>query len=285
MTTFYAINVISKMKELNIHLISDSSGETTTTVGRASIARFNNVKTNEYTWPLVRSIEEMYKVLEHIKHNPGIVLYTISDFNLRKELRAKCMELNVPCVSAIGSIVMEIANYLEEDIPITEPGSHLRLDDEYFAKIETFNFTMQHDDGQLPYEANKADILLFGVSRTSKSPTSFYLAHRGYKVANIPYIKDVEVPVNIGALTKPLIIGLTINPDRLSQIRQIRLSEVRPEHRQKDDYTSVDAVQQEVRQSINFFNKHRIPIIDVSSKAVEETAAEIIRLYNEKKID
>ncbi len=271
------------MKVLNLHLVSDSSGETTSTVSRASAARFKNIKTREYLWPLVRVEEEIDAVIENIKQHSGVVIYTISDFRLRQKLRMQCKELNIPCVSAIGAVVLEIAKYLDEEVSNAEPGAQWKLGEEYFKRIETFNFTMQHDDGQMVHEANEADILLIGVSRTSKSPTSFYLAHRGYKVANIPYVRGVLFPVDIEKITKPLIVGLTINHDRLSQLRKMRLIDVADKYKHNDGYTNVCDVQMELREAHNFLMRYRIPILDISQKAIEETSAEIIKLYNEKK--
>ena len=265
---------------LNLYMVSDSSGETVVAVSKAVVSQFDNIKIHEYMWPLVRSKKQIDEVFVSLKKNPGVVIYTIINRELREHLKEQCNKLNVKCFSPIASIISEICSYYNIQTSKKTPEKEILSDTNYFRKIEAINFTVSHDDGQQINDFNNADILLVGVSRTSKSPTSLYLAQRGYKVANWPIINDVEYDFSL--IKNPLIVGLTVSVDRLIQIRQCRLigqnfSDF------KNDYTDALSIREEIRYANKIFNNKKFPVVDVTSKAIEEISAEIINLYFAKK--
>ncbi|WP_154512483.1 pyruvate, water dikinase regulatory protein [Rickettsiales endosymbiont of Trichoplax sp. H2] len=265
---------------LNLYMVSDSSGETVVAVSKAVVSQFDSIKIHEYMWPLVRSKKQIDEVVVSLKKNPGVVIYTIINRELREYLKEQCNKLNVKCFSPIASIISEICSYYNIQTSKKTPEKEILSDTSYFKKIEAINFTVNHDDGQQINDFNNADILLVGVSRTSKSPTSLYLAQRGYKVANWPIINDVEYDFSL--IKNPLIVGLTVSIDRLLQIRQCRLigqnfSDFR------NDYTDALSIREEIRYANKIFNNNKFPVVDVTSKAIEEISAEIINLYFAKK--
>ncbi len=272
---------MTKEKVINLHLVSDSTGETLNSVARAVLSQFEGVDSNDFMWPLVRTKSQVDKIFESIKSNPGIVLYTILQDEIVEDLKKKCAELNVPCIPVLSRIIAEFSNYLNMDISHVIGRQHL-LDEEYFSKVAAINYTMAHDDGQESWDLYDADIVIIGVSRTSKSPTSVYLSCRGYKTANVPFVSIETIPQSIYDLRKPLVVGLTINPEKLLQIRQTRLKSIGQDF--DSDYVDVDKIKSEIIESRKLFAKLSCPIIDVTSKSVEETAARITQLLQEKKI-
>lgn len=268
-------------KIINLHLISDSTGETLISVARAVMSQFENVEAKEFMWPLTRTKAQIEKVKESITQSPGIVLYTILEDDLTESIKKHCSDLQIPYVPVLTPIIATFSNYLGMNISNVIGRQHL-LDDQYFSRVEAINYTMNHDDGQAHWDLYDADILLVGVSRTSKSPTSVYLSCRGYKTANIPFVSVETVPPSIFDLKKPLIVGLIINPEKLIQIRQSRLISLGQET--PTDYIDLEAVKQEVAQSRKLFAKLNCPVIDVTKKSVEETAVRIIQLLQEKKL-
>ena len=232
-------------------------------------------------WPLTRTKAQIEKVKESITQSPGIVLYTILEDDLTESIKKHCSDLQVPYVPVLTPIIATFSNYLGMNISNVIGRQHL-LDDQYFSRVEAINYTMNHDDGQAHWDLYDADILLVGVSRTSKSPTSVYLSCRGYKTANIPFVSAETVPPSIFDLKKPLIVGLIINPEKLIQIRQSRLISLGQET--STDYIDLDSVKQEVAESRKLFAKLNCPVIDVTKKSVEETAVRIIQLLQEKKL-
>lgn len=271
--------VYPKMKHFHLHLVSDSTGETVSSVSRAAIAQFDNVDPDEHSWTLVRTKAQMEKVIAGIQANPGMVLYTIVDKKLRDLLKAECLKMNLPCIPVIAGIVSEIATYLQ--IESTDmPGRQHELNEEYFSRVEAINYALSHDDGQSHWDLEDADIVLVGVSRTSKSPTCIYLAYRGYKAANIPYVMGCPLPPALETLKKPLMVGLTIDVERLLQIRRTRLQSLKQE--EETNYIDLEMVQKEIAESRKFYMQHRWPIIDVTRRSVEETAAQIIQLHQKK---
>lgn len=266
-------------KSINLHLISDSTGETLSSVSRAVLSQFEGVESNDFIWPLIRTKSQIEKVKESITKNPGIVLYTIMDDELIENLQSHCYQLQIPCIAVLSRIINEFSNYLGMDISHAIGRQHL-LDSGYFSKVEAINYTIAHDDGQVAWDLYDADIIIIGVSRTSKSPTSVYLSCRGYKTANIPFVDIKTIPENIYDLKKPLIVGLTINPEKLIQIRQTRLLSIGQEA--NTDYIDIDAVKNEITESRKLFAKLNCPVIDVTKRSVEETAAKIIQLYQKK---
>jgi regulator of PEP synthase PpsR (kinase-PPPase family) len=272
---------VSENKIINLHLISDSTGETLASVARAALSQFEGVESNDFVWPLVRTKTQIDRVLEKIQQNPGIILYTILHDDMVESLKRKCFELKIPCIPVLSHIIAEFSGYLGMNISHTVGRQHL-LDNEYFSRVEAISYTMTHDDGQSAWDLYDADIVIIGVSRTSKSPTAIYLSCRGYKTANIPFVSLETIPQTIYDLKKPLVVGLTINPEKLMQIRQTRLASLG--HEAETDYIDMSAIKKEVMESRKLFAKLQCPIIDVTKRSVEETAAKIINLSQDKRI-
>lgn len=269
-----------KIKKINLHLISDSTGETLSSVARAVLSQFEGVESNDFIWPLVRTKSQLEKVMESISKDPGIVLYTILQDDLTEALKNHCYKLQIPCIPVLSRIIAEFSNYLGMNISHAIGRQHL-LDEEYFSRVEAINYTLDHDDGQSTWDLYDADIVIVGVSRTSKSPTSVYLSCRGYKTANVPFVSIVTMPQTIYDLKKPLVVGLTINPEKLVQIRQSRMASLGQET--ATDYIDIEAVKSEIAESRKLFSKLGCVVIDVTKRSVEETAAKIIQLAQEKK--
>jgi [pyruvate, water dikinase]-phosphate phosphotransferase / [pyruvate, water dikinase] kinase len=269
-------------KTINLHLISDSTGETLSSVSRAVLAQFENVDSNDFIWPLIRTSTQIERVKESITKNPGIVLYTILEDDLIENLKNHCHQLQIPCIPVLSRIISEFSNYLGLDISHTIGRQHL-LDKEYFSRVEAINYTITHDDGQSTWDLYDADIVIVGVSRTSKSPTSVYLSCRGYKTANIPFVGIETIPTNIYDLKNPFIVGLVINPEKLVQIRQNRLASIGQDV--DTDYIDIEAVKAEIAESRKLFAKLNCSVIDVTKRSVEETAAKIIQLCQARNMD
>lgn len=262
------------MKKFNLHLVSDSTGETVGSVARAALVQFEDVDAEEFSWTLVRSKAQMEKVIEGIKENLGVVMYTLVDENLRDILKMECAKLNLPCIAVISTVVSEISNYLGVKSH-AQAGKQYELNEEYFTRMDAINYALAHDDGQGHWEMADADVIVLGVSRTSKSPTCMYLAYKGFKAANIPLVLDCPLPPSLETLTKPLIIGLTINPERLQQIRKTRLQSLSQEG--ETNYIDMEYMQREIAEARKLYAKHRWPVIDVTKRSVEETAATIVQ--------
>ncbi len=269
-------------KIINLHLISDSTGETLSSVARAVLSQFENIESKDFIWPLIRTKQQIEKIKESITQNPGIVMYTILQSEIIDSLKLHCKQLQIPCVSVLSHIISTFSNYLEMDISNVVGRQHL-LDEEYFSRVEAINYTMSHDDGQANWDLYEADIVIIGVSRTSKSPTCVYLSCRGYKAANIPFVSSETMPDTIFDLKKPLIVGLIINPEKLIQIRQSRLLSIGQDG--STEYIDLESVKKEVAESRKLFAKLNCPIIDVTKKSVEETSARIIQLLQEKQLN
>ena len=269
------------MKKFNLHLVSDSTGETAGSVARAAMAHFDNVEPEEFNWTLVRSKAQMEKVIDAIKENPGVVIYTMVDNTLRDMLKLECAKRGLPCIAVLTTIVAELSAYLGEETHAS-PGKQHELNEEYFTRVDAINFALTHDDGQAHWELEESDVVLVGVSRTSKSPTCVYLAYKGLKAANIPFVLDCPLPPILETLTKPLVVGLTINPERLQQIRKTRLQSLNQEH--DTNYVDMEYMQREIAESRKLYSKHRWPVIDVTKRSVEETAATMAQ-YHKKHIE
>ena len=249
-------------------------------VARAVLSQFEGVESNDFIWPLIRNKAQLERVMESISKDPGIVLYTILEDDLTELLKNHCYELQIPCIPVLSRVITEFSNYLGMDISNAIGRQHL-LDEEYFSRVEAINYTLDHDDGQSAWDLFDADIVIVGVSRTSKSPTSVYLSCRGYKTANVPFVTIDTIPTTIYDLKKPLVVGLTINPEKLVQIRQSRLSSLGQET--VSDYIDIEAVKEEIAESRKLFSKLGCVVIDVTKRSVEETAAKIIQLVQEKR--
>ena len=263
----------------HLHLVSDATGETLMTVGRAAAVQYATVSAIEHVYPLVRSQKQLDRVLTEIEANPGIVLYTLVDHELSDRLTTKCREFGCPCLSVLEPVLAMFQNYLGAASTPRVGAQHM-LNAEYFQRIDALNYTMMHDDGQLPENWEEADVLLMGVSRTSKTPTSIYLANRGVKTANMPLVPGIALPPQLDLLQKPLIVGLFASPERIVQIRENRILSLNATQ-DKSSYVDRTAVAEEIAASRRLFNARNWPIIDVTRRSIEETAASIISLLKD----
>jgi regulator of PEP synthase PpsR (kinase-PPPase family) len=265
----------------HLHLISDSTGETLVTVARAARAQYTNVSAVEHVYPAIRSNKQLDQVLAGIEEEPGVVLYTLLDEALIERLEDKCQDLGLPCLSILGPVLQLFQSHLAIESTQRIGAQHV-LDSEYFKRMDALNYTMMHDDGQLTDGLERADVVLVGVSRTSKTPTSIYLANRGVKTANVPLVPGVPIPAQLEALERPLVVGLYASPERIVQIRQNRLLGLNA-GQEDGQYVNRDAVAEEVIFSRRLCAKYNWPIIDVTRRSIEETAAAVIALLRERR--
>jgi [pyruvate, water dikinase]-phosphate phosphotransferase / [pyruvate, water dikinase] kinase len=258
----------------HLHLVSDATGETLITVARAAAAQYTRVMPVEHVHPLVRTQKQLERVLGEVEESPGIVLYTLLEENLVQRLESKCRELGLPCLSILGPVLHLFQAYLGAE-STHKVGAQHTLNAEYFRRIDALNYTMLHDDGQQADDLEEADVVLVGVSRTSKTPTSIYLANRGVKTANVPLVPGVPLPAEIEHLDHPLVVGLFATPERIVQIRQNRLLGLKA-HRDDDQYIDRAAVAEEIAASRRLCTRHNWPLIDVTRRSIEETAAAVL---------
>ncbi|MEZ7846728.1 MAG: pyruvate, water dikinase regulatory protein [Rhodospirillales bacterium] len=266
------------MNSFHVHLVSDSTGETVILVARASLVQFEQIEPQEHHWTMIRSPNQVEGVLKGIADNPGFVIFTLVNTENRKILEEGCRRLQLPCVPVLDPVVAGLGTYLGAEIHARPGGQHV-LDDEYFNRIEAMQFALSHDDGQSTWDINDADVVLMGVSRTSKTPTSIYLANRGIKTANIPLVPGCPIPEEIFEAKNPLIIGLTKDPKRLVEIRRQRLRMINQD--ENTDYVDLEMVSKEINDARRLYTKHDWAVINVSRKSIEETAATIIKMYQE----
>ena len=266
---------------LHLHLISDSTGETVTTVARAAVSQFEDVVPVEHVWYFVRTRAQLDKVLTIIEALPGLVLFTLVSPELRFALTERCRSLNVPCVSVIDP-VMGALSTLVGSAGRPQVGKQHAMDEGYFSRIEAMNFAMRHDDGQWADELDTSDVVLVGVSRTSKTPTCVYLANRGIRASNVPIVPEMPQLPFLERLQRPLVVGLTINPDALVGIRRNRqqLLGLGPEDTSRfgGAYADLDRVREELVYARRLFARFGWPEIDVTRRSVEETAAAIYQM-------
>ncbi len=263
----------------HLHLVSDSTGETLITVARAVAAQYTNVTPVEHVYPLVRSQKQLDRVVSEIEEAPGIVLFTLLEKDLVAKLQSKCKEINVPSLSIIGPVMQLFQAYL--GAPTSgRVGAQHTLNAEYFKRIDALNYTMMHDDGQHVEGLDEADVILVGVSRTSKTPTSIYLANRGIRTANVPLVPGIPIPHQLESLTKPLVVSLHATPERLIQVRQNRLLSMGDKH--NDNYIDRQAVADEVSFARRLSAKHNWAQLDVTRRSIEETAAAVLKLYADR---
>jgi hypothetical protein len=266
-------------RSFHLHTVSDATGETLAAIAKAARVQYGQVRAIEHHHPLVRSQRELKRVLKDIEASPGIVLYTIFNKELAEELEQSCKALKIPCVPALQKILQVFESYLGTPSTPTVGGQHV-LDADYFARIEALNFTMLHDDGHLPENLDDADIILVGISRTSKTPTSIYLANRGFKTANVPLIPGVPLPPKLESRTKAFVVGLVASAERIAQVRHNRVIE--HAHTHLDEYVDREAIAAEVAETRQLCARRGWPIIDVTRRSIEETAAAILRLYQDR---
>lgn len=271
----------SNERYFHLHLISDSTGETLIAASRAVTSQYQSTHAIEHVYPMVKNPARMEAVIQEIDSKPGIVLFTIADEILGQTLAEACSQMGLPCVSVLEPIFKTFQSYLGM-AGDHKPGAQHELNAEYFNRIDAINFTLMHDDGALPDDVEEADILLLGISRTSKTPTSIYLANRGLKTANIPLVPDVPVPERVIRAKKPLIVALVASTDRIHQVRQNRILGFE-ESRDENNYTNRASIAEELSQTRKLCKRHNWPMIDVSRKSIEETAAAIYALWVDKR--
>jgi len=266
-------------RSFHLHTVSDATGETLAAIAKAARVQYGQVRAIEHHHPLVRSQRELARVIKDIEASPGIVLYTIFNKELAEELEQSCKALKIPCVPALQKILQVFESYLGTPSTPTVAGQHV-LDADYFRRIEALNFSMLHDDGHLPENLDDADIILVGISRTSKTPTSIYLANRGFKTANVPLVPGVPLPPKLESRTKAFVVGLVASADRIAQVRHNRVME--HAHTHLEEYVDREAIAAEVAETRQLCARRGWPIIDVTRRSIEETAAAILRLYQDR---
>ncbi|MET0180567.1 MAG: pyruvate, water dikinase regulatory protein [Novosphingobium sp.] len=267
------------MSRLHLHLLSDSTGETLETVAKAALAQFDDAGITRHFWPMVRSQQHLDRIMAEIAANPGLVLFTLVNAETRARLEARCAALGLPVVPALDAVTDALEDLLGQTAK-ARPGRQHAMDSAYFERVEAIQFTIAHDDGVGSENWEEADVVLAGVSRSSKTPTSIYLANRGYKTANVPVVIESPPPAALFGLRRPLVVGLTTAPERLVQVRRNRLLSFG--QAAGSAYVDPEQVTREVQYARRIFADNGWPVIDVSRRSIEETAAAVINLYNER---
>lgn len=268
-----------RMSRIHLHLLSDSTGETLENIAKAALAQFDAVEIIKHFWPMVRSETHLDRILDEVAANPGLVLFTLVNPDIRAKLERRCRVLGLPVVPALDAVTDALSNLLGQAAK-ARPGRQHVLDAAYFARVEAIQFTIAHDDGQNWENWETAEIVLAGVSRSSKTPTSIYLANRGYRTANIPIVVESPPPAALFTLKHPLVVGLTTNPERLIAVRRNRLLSLN--QAPETDYVNDEKVKAELAFARRMFADNGWPVIDVTRRSIEETAAAIINLVNER---
>ncbi|MGN6497130.1 MAG: pyruvate, water dikinase regulatory protein [Tsuneonella sp.] len=268
------------MTRLHLHLLSDSTGETLEMIAKAALAQFDEADVQRHFWPMVRSKQHIDRIVPDIAAHPGLVLFTLVNLETRARLEEHCLQLGLPAVPVLDAVTAALEAQLGQEAH-GRPGRQHSMDEAYFRRVEAIQYTIAHDDGVAWEDWEQADIVLAGVSRSSKTPTSIYLANRGYKVANIPLVIESPPPPALFALRRPLVVGLTTAPERLVQIRRNRLLTI-AEGQSDSTYADAEKVAQEVKFARRMFADRGWPVIDVTRRSIEETAAAIIRLYDQR---
>lgn len=266
----------------HIHLVSDATGETINSIARACVAQFDNVEVQEHFWSLIRSPRQLDMVMEGIRGWPGLVLYTFVDETLRRRLEEFCRTQNITSIAVLDPVLKGMAAHFGV-ASAQAPGKQHALDAEYFARIDAMDYALAQDDGHATEKLDEADVIILGVSRTSKTPTCVYLANRGIKAGNIPLIPGHPMPIELTKLGKPMIVGLTKDPDSLVEIRRNRLHLL--QQNEETQYVDPEKVREEVQDARRFFARIGCPVIDVTRRSIEETAAEIIMLLNKRALE
>jgi [pyruvate, water dikinase]-phosphate phosphotransferase / [pyruvate, water dikinase] kinase len=264
---------------IHLHLLSDSTGETLENIAKAALAQFDDIEVSKHFWPMVRSESHLDRILVDVAAHPGLVLFTLVNAGMRKKLEDRCLALGLPAVAALDTVTDALSGILGQEAK-ARPGRQHALDDAYFARVDAIQFTIAHDDGLNHQNWEEADILLAGVSRTSKTPTSIYLANRGYKTANIPIVPESPPPEALYHLKNPMVVGLVTGADRLVQVRRNRLLSLN--QAPDTDYVDEEKVKAEIAYARRMFADNGWPVIDVTRRSIEESAAAIINLYNDR---
>lgn len=270
------------VKQFYLHLVSDATGTTLQGLARACLSQFDAIDPVERFWPLVRSERQLERVIGDIADNPGPVFFTLVDRTMRRQLQKACREMGVPCMAVLDPLLKGLSAYL--GMPAKGiPGLQHALDEAYFHRIDAVDFALSFDDGQSLEGLEEADVILVGVSRTSKTPTCIFLARRGIKAANIPFVPGVPFPEKIAQIKGPLFVGLTENPERLVHLRRTRLraDEMDPKHGD-NAYLDIEKIKEEILEARRFFTRHGWAVIDVTRRSIEETSAEIQMLLNRR---
>ena len=266
----------------HLHLLSDSTGETLENIAKAALAQFDGAEhVVKHFWPMVRSESHLERILTDVAANPGLVLFTLVNRDTRRKLETRCRALGLPAVAALDAVSDAMSNMLGQEAK-ARPGRQHVMDAAYFARVEAIQFTIAHDDGINAQNWEEADIVLAGVSRTSKTPTSIYLANRGYKTANIPIVPEAPPPPILFQLKHPMVIGLVTSAERLIQVRRNRLLSLNQSP--DTDYVNEDKVRAEVAHARRMFADNGWPVLDVTRRSIEESAAAIINLFNEREL-
>nr|WP_279308158.1 kinase/pyrophosphorylase [Niveispirillum sp. BGYR6] len=268
------------VRSFHLHLVSDATGETINSVARACTSQFEQAEPVEHFWNLVRTERQLDMVVDGIRENPGMVMFTLVNDKLRRRLQETCRELGIPCIPVLDPLINALAAYLGLESQ-SKPGRQHALTAQYFDRIDAMDFALNHDDGQSAWGLHDADVILVGVSRTSKTPTCVYLANRGIKAANIPYVPGCPLPPELDLLSRPLIVGLTKDAERLVAIRRNRLRLLN----QGDDTSYVDPekVREELMEARRLYTRKGWPVIDVTRRSIEETAAEVMMILSRRR--
>jgi regulator of PEP synthase PpsR (kinase-PPPase family) len=261
----------------HVHLVSDSTGETLNAMARAVCARFTNVLPIEHIYALVRSQRQLERALGEIANAPGVVLHTIVDAQLRGALESGCQLLDMPCIAALDPLVSALSRHIGAPLS-TQVGAQYALDTDYFNRMDALSYALGHDDGQGGQDLSRADVVLVGVSRTSKTPTCIYLAHRGVRAANVPLVPGAPLPEAVMNLQRTPVVGLTLAPDRLVEIRRNRLRSLNESR--ESSYVDADRVRAEIVNARRLYERQGWPVIDVTRRSVEETAAAVINILS-----
>ena len=270
------------MQSFHFHLVSDATGETLSALAKAALVQFEGFDAIEHMHAMVRSPKQMELVLGTIERAPGPIMFTLVNTQLRDQLEAGCRALGVPTIAVLDPLLNGLSSYLGAE-SMGRPGHQHQLDAEYFDRIEAMAYTMAHDDGIKTDDLHLADVILIGVSRTSKTPTGIYLANRGLKVANVPLVPGIPLPPELDGLTRPMIVALTVAPDRLVHVRKNRLLSL--SETSETDYADPEAVAEEIALARRTFAKRRWPVIDVTRRSIEETAAAVYNLYQKREAE
>lgn len=263
----------------HLHLISDSTGETLTTIAKAAVVQYPQIRPLEHVHPMIRTMRQLERVMKEVEQAPGVVFYTIVNDELSAEIERRCKALKLPCLFVLQPIMKVLESYLGAPQTPVVAGQHV-VDADYFRRIDALNFTMAHDDGKLPDNLNEADIVIVGISRTSKTPTSIYLAQRGYKTANVPLVPGIEAPAALAGDHTAFIVGLVASPDRISEIRRNRVRFLGD--RKLDDYVDRNQIASEIAETRRLCARNGWPVIDVTRRSIEETAATIIKMMSDR---